>query len=246
MAVANLSPPVFASTQHNLNLLSLPAQRCIVPPSPPPRTALLPCVLPPSFPCLSFLSLLGGCRNSSRNAQPHNPTHRFQPPFTIHLTPPIEVVAMAFVVSSLVGALPKAHAFIGGGVRSLPKQPASAARWGFVTAASTTAATPAAFARRSPGALSRYWAGGAVATTRRTAATPPAATASLTRGLTGSLPMFASAGGGVMETVAVEAKHVLVPVADGSEEIESVTIIDTLVRAGAVVTVASVGADIEV
>eukprot|EP00752_Nemacystus_decipiens_P006469 g5824.t1 len=53
--------------------------------------------------------------------------------------------------------------------------------------------------------------------------------------------------GGVMETGAVEgAKHVLVPVADGSEEIESVTIIDTLVRAGAVVTVASVGDDIEV
>lgn len=35
-------------------------------------------------------------------------------------------------------------------------------------------------------------------------------------------------------------KKVLVPVADGSEEIESVTIIDVLVRAGAAVTVASV------
>ncbi|CAM9391606.1 unnamed protein product [Ectocarpus sp. 4 AP-2014] len=42
------------------------------------------------------------------------------------------------------------------------------------------------------------------------------------------------------------AKHVLVPVADGSEEIESVTIIDTLVRAGALVTVASVGPEVEV
>lgn len=41
-------------------------------------------------------------------------------------------------------------------------------------------------------------------------------------------------------------KHVLVPVADGSEEIESVTIIDTLVRAGASVTVASVADDVEV
>lgn len=41
-------------------------------------------------------------------------------------------------------------------------------------------------------------------------------------------------------------KHVLVPVADGSEEIESVTIIDTLVRAGAVVTVASVADGLEV
>lgn len=35
-------------------------------------------------------------------------------------------------------------------------------------------------------------------------------------------------------------KKVLVPIADGSEEIESVTIIDVLVRAGAAVTVASV------
>lgn len=58
--------------------------------------------------------------------------------------------------------------------------------------------------------------------------------------------MSASAGG-AMETAAADgAKHVLVPVADGSEEIESVTIIDTLVRAGAVVTVASVGDEIEV
>ena len=36
-------------------------------------------------------------------------------------------------------------------------------------------------------------------------------------------------------------KHVLVPIGNGSEEIESVTIIDTLVRGGAKVTVASVG-----
>ena len=36
------------------------------------------------------------------------------------------------------------------------------------------------------------------------------------------------------------AKHVLVPIANGSEEIESVTIIDVLVRGGAKVTVASV------
>eukprot|EP00903_Cladosiphon_okamuranus_P008787 g8416.t3 len=151
---------------------------------------------------------------------------------------------MAIMVSSLIGALPKAHAFVGSGVRPFPKHPASAARWSYVTAA---AATPTVSALRSSGALGRYLAGGAVATNlRRKAATPPPATASVSRGLMGSPLMFASAGG-VMETAADHlAKHVLVPVADGSEEIESVTIIDTLVRAGAVVTVASVEDDIEV
>jgi 4-methyl-5(b-hydroxyethyl)-thiazole monophosphate biosynthesis len=37
------------------------------------------------------------------------------------------------------------------------------------------------------------------------------------------------------------SKQVLIPIADGSEEIEAVCVIDTLRRAGAVVTVASVG-----
>lgn len=50
----------------------------------------------------------------------------------------------------------------------------------------------------------------------------------------------------MQSTGTVSPKHVLVPVADGSEEIESVTIIDTLVRAGASVTVASVSENIQV
>ena len=37
------------------------------------------------------------------------------------------------------------------------------------------------------------------------------------------------------------ARKVLVPIADGTEEIEAVSIVDTLRRAGAEVTVASVG-----
>ena len=39
---------------------------------------------------------------------------------------------------------------------------------------------------------------------------------------------------------AVAKKRALVPVADGSEEIETVCIVDTLVRAGVEVTLASV------
>jgi DJ-1/PfpI family len=42
------------------------------------------------------------------------------------------------------------------------------------------------------------------------------------------------------------SRNVLVAIADGSEEIEAVTIVDTLVRAGATVTVASVSSSLQV
>lgn len=44
----------------------------------------------------------------------------------------------------------------------------------------------------------------------------------------------------VMAADDLPKRHVLVPIADGSEEMEAVTIVDTLVRAGAAVTLASV------
>jgi hypothetical protein len=42
------------------------------------------------------------------------------------------------------------------------------------------------------------------------------------------------------------SKYVLVPIGDGSEEIETTTIVDTLVRGGAVVTLASVSNNLQV
>ena len=42
------------------------------------------------------------------------------------------------------------------------------------------------------------------------------------------------------------SRNVLVAIADGSEEIEAVTIVDTLVRAGATVTLASVSSSLQV
>jgi DJ-1/PfpI family len=42
------------------------------------------------------------------------------------------------------------------------------------------------------------------------------------------------------------SREVLVAIADGSEEIEAVTIVDTLVRSGATVTLASVGDSLQV
>lgn len=150
---------------------------------------------------------------------------------------------MVCLVSSLVGAFPKAQAFVGGGFASRGS-----------AAAFATIATSTTVSRRAPSwaalSQSRHWAGAVGATPRPVASTPPAG-AGLRRGLTGSPPallMFASAGGTMQAAAEAtgDVKHVLVPVADGSEEIESVTIIDTLVRAGAAVTVASVGDDIEV
>ncbi|CAM9377004.1 unnamed protein product [Scytosiphon promiscuus] len=159
-------------------------------------------------------------------------------------------VAMTWLVSSLVGALPRAQAFVGVNFgRSLSRR---------TFAAGTATATTTTFSRRSPHALGRGWGVGAAIATPRPSET---AVTSRREGLTGGrfpvspsssstspLRTFASTGG-TMEAAATDSggtKHVLVPVADGSEEIESVTIIDTLVRAGAAVTVASVGSDVEV
>lgn len=47
-------------------------------------------------------------------------------------------------------------------------------------------------------------------------------------------------------SLSMTPKHVLCCLADGSEEIEAVTVIDTLVRAGATVTTASVGSSTQV
>ena len=143
------------------------------------------------------------------------------------------------LVSLLVGALPKAHAFVGSGRLFVAKLsvPPSASR----------------LATARPLAIGRYRVGAAPARTD--------SAASALKSLTGSWALFASGGaavgaagrGAAAEVTAergaageVMTKHVLVPVADGSEEIESVTIIDTLVRAGAVVTVASVAEGVEV
>lgn len=53
-------------------------------------------------------------------------------------------------------------------------------------------------------------------------------------------PSAAPVGGAAMAADDAPTRHVLVPIADGSEEMEAVTIVDTLVRAGAAVTLASV------
>ncbi|CAM9690086.1 unnamed protein product, partial [Choristocarpus tenellus] len=57
--------------------------------------------------------------------------------------------------------------------------------------------------------------------------------------LTGTSALFLSSGAGEQKL------KVLVPIAEGSEEIEGVTVMDTLVRAGAAVTVASVGSSLQ-
>lgn len=149
---------------------------------------------------------------------------------------------------SFLGVLPKAHAFVGSGrlfVARLSVLP-SGSRLAITTAAAT--ATTLASAR--PLAPGRYQVGAAPARTNSA------------KSLTGYSALFASGGAGAVGAAGQGAtagvtlersavgegmtKHVLVPVADGSEEIESVTIIDTLVRAGAAVTVASVADGVEV
>ena len=153
------------------------------------------------------------------------------------------------VLVSLLGAVPRAHAFVGSGsllVSRLRVVPPPASRL-----ATTTTITAAAATR--PVALGHYRVRGAAPA--HTDAAAPALTS-----LTGSWALFVSGGAadvasttgrgkvGGMASDAGEGlmKHVLVPIADGSEEIESVTIIDTLVRAGAAVTVASVADGVEV
>lgn len=173
------------------------------------------------------------------------------PTYDAYSHPP-HITGFMVLASFLVGALPKqAHAFVGSGPLFVARLsvPLSASRLATATATATTLASA-----RPLALVGRYRAGAATART--------VSAASAVKSLTGSWALFASGGAGAVGAAgrsaaaeltteggaAVEAmtKHVLVPVADGSEEIESVTIIDTLVRAGAVVTVASVADGLEV
>lgn len=143
-----------------------------------------------------------------------------------------------FTTAALVGALPKAHAFfVATRLGSLALEaPRPAATIRLPTAPDRSQIRSGLLARRESvsriGTVSR-------AGLRRLTGSPSALFVS--GGDSGASTTKMSAAVSAVEAGEGQPKRVLVPVADGSEEIESVTIIDTLVRAGALVTVASVG-----
>lgn len=157
-----------------------------------------------------------------------------------------KMVGCLAYTTTLLGALPKAHAFVVRSAGSLSLTPSATARKSF--------AAVEGFPRRSWSVFTST----TISTTKRTTGSESATVRHLRGILTRHTPPSALFVSGEGETKATSAaatpamesggsvKHVLVPVADGSEEIESVTIIDTLVRAGASVTVASVGQERQV
>lgn len=158
----------------------------------------------------------------------HHHQHANEPHAKQHATK-VRIMGYLTYTMALLGTLPKAHAFFSATAGPLTPK---------ISSAVAAVHHPSAAVRLPQGEPVRSWAGTVVWTGLRGLTDRPLALFVSGGGSTTEMSVAAAPSGGV--------KRVLVPVADGSEEIESVTIIDTLVRAGAVVTVASVGENTQV